>query len=365
MTQIDLALNHGTYCSSRCSEVFERYRSRTGLRAYPEPDNRALREALAADVGVTPEHILVGNGSGPLLKTVIPHLVEREIKSSVVRSVRYLLKRRAYPLITTRLTYSKVPAAAVRAGLTCELLPLAPDNGFRLDVDELESRLTARAGLVYLCNPNNPTGNVLIDGNTLGRLLERYPDSWFVIDEAYVHYLQATSALPALVTRASNLVVLRSFSFAYGLAAARVGFAVAPPDVVRALDAKQTPHRVSRLASDLVIASLDDDEHIGFVRETTRVGRHAITTALAAYPELVVYPSESNFLLVGTRAPWTGAAVRQALLARGFDVKVFEPFANERYDEYFRITVGLPEENAALIAAVAAIMGHDRQGRVA
>ncbi len=355
----DLALNHGTYCSPRCAQVLERYRSRTGLRTYPVADNRDLREAIAGRVGVSPDALLVGNGSGPLLKAVIPYLIEQKIRTSLARTARFLLRRSAYPLVTPRLTYSKVPAAAIRMGLRCELLPLRPDDGFALDVVDLERRLARRDGLVYLCNPNNPTGNVLVSRAVLTSLLERFPDSWFVVDEAYVHYLEAGAdfGLPELVSRFRNLAVMRSFSFAYGLGAVRVGYTVVAPEVARALDAKQTPHRVGQLAADLVMASLEDHEHLDFVRETTRRERERLMQALRAHACLTVFPSQTNFVLCRVEEPRSGTSIYERLLERGVLVKAFEPFGRERFDEYFRITVGLPEENDQLIAELAAVLG--------
>ena len=366
-TTTDLALNHGTYCSARCAEVLDRYRSRTALRTYPAADNGDLRRALAEEANVSPASILVANGSGPLLKTVIPHIIGSEIKSSATRSLRYLLRRTAYPLVTPRLTYSKVPAAAVRVGLRCELLPLAPENGFALDIDDLHGRLERHPGLVYLCNPNNPTGNLLLDRATLVELLRRHPDAWFVIDEAYAHYAEGAceQRLPELTRDHPNLVIIRSFSFAYGLGAVRVGYAVAPPTLVEDIEATQTPYGVGQLAAELAMASLGDRSHLEFVRAETARERARITAAIAGIAELTAYPSQANFILCRVDAPLTAAAIHDALLQRGLSVKVFEPFAEERYDAYFRITVGLPAENDALIEALADAIGGASRGRAA
>src|SRR5687767_1035092 len=111
---VDMTLNHGTTCSERCVEVLRRHDSNTALRAYPRANNDDLREAIAAFDGTGPDNVLVANGSGPLLKGCIPFLIERKIKASPARMLRYLLRRRAYPILTPRLTYSKVPASALR-----------------------------------------------------------------------------------------------------------------------------------------------------------------------------------------------------------------------------------------------------------
>lgn len=355
---IDMALNHGTYCSERCSQVMRRYDSNQSLRIYPAADNGDLRRALAKDAGVEPGNVLVANGSGPLLKTCIPHIIETKIKQSPARVLRYLLKQVAYPIITTRLTYSKVPAAGVRQGLKCILLPLEPENGFALDIGVLEAQLSHQDGVVYLANPNNPTGNVLITRTQLEKLLGRFPNSIFFIDEAYWHYLpeRPETRVSDLVLRFPNLVVLRSFSFAYGLAAIRVGHAIADAKWIEQFETKLTPHRVGALATDLVIASLEDREHLDFVRRENAKERAKLIAGIDRHKALTSFPSEANFILCQTQKPWTGRKIYDALLARGVKVKYFEPFGDERYDEYFRVTVGIPEENAQFMTQLDAIM---------
>lgn len=356
---IDMALNHGTYCSARCLEVLRRYDSTQSLRLYPASDNGDLRRALAQDANVEPENVLVANGSGPLLKTCIPHLIETKIRRSPKRVMRYLLKRVAYPIITTRLTYSKVPASGVRQGLRCVLLPIGPENGFSLDIGLLEAQLAARDGVVYLANPNNPTGNVLIRRSQLEKLLVKYPDSMFFIDEAYWHYVPEDSEtrVTDLVRRHSNLVVLRSFSFAYGLASIRVGHALADVQWIQQFEAKLTPHRVGQLASELVMASLSDTQHVDFVRAETAKERERLLNGLRNYDAIEAFPSEANFILCRAKQPWTGQTIHDRLLARGIKVKHFEPFGEERYDEYFRITIGLPEENTQFLERFDDVMG--------
>ncbi len=357
-TPVDMVLNHGTYCSARCAAVLEGKLGRTSLRSYPPADNRDLKRALARDAGVAPENVLVANGSGPILKSVIPFLIERKIKRSPLRMARFLLKRVAYPIITTNLTYSKVPAGGVRVGLRCVLVPLDPARGFALDLPALEAKLREHDGLVYLCNPNNPTGNVLVTRAELEPLLTRYPGSYFFVDEAYVHYLEAEEHAPIadLVLRHPNLIVLRSFSFAYGLAAVRVGYAACAPAIVQQFETKHTPHLVGQLATDLVLASLDDPEHLRFVRAETSRERARLCEAMSAMPSLEVFPSRTNFVLCRTRDGWTGKRVHDGLLARGVKVKTFEPFASETYRDYFRVTVGVPAENTFFLEQLGALL---------
>ncbi|MBK9259525.1 MAG: histidinol-phosphate aminotransferase family protein [Polyangiaceae bacterium] len=341
--------------------MLRRYDSNRALRLYPAADNGDLKAAIAKDAGVQPRNVLVANGSGPLLKTCIPYLIETKIKRSPGRMLRYLLKRVAYPIITTRLTYSKVPASGVKQGLRCVLLPLGPESGFALDVGLLEAQLAEHDGVVYLANPNNPTGNILITRSQLEPLLTRYPDSIFFVDEAYLGYVPESpeTCLSDLVLRHSNLVVLRSFSFAHGLASIRVGYALAGAEWIARFETKLTPHRVGQLAAELVMASLEDPRHLDFVREETAKERLRISTSMGRHSSIEVYPSQTNFILCRVKKPWTGQKIHDGLLSRGIRVKCFEPFGDERYDEYFRVTIGLPEENTQFLAQLDDLMRTD------
>jgi histidinol-phosphate aminotransferase len=152
-----------------------------------------------------------------------------------------------------------------------------------------------------------------------------------------------------------NLAVLRSFSFAYGLAAARLGYALMPAHVVTQIEAKLTPHRVGQLTAELAIASLLDADHLDFVSAVTTAQRERLHDGMRARGELEPFPSLTNFILCRVRAPWTGRKVHDALLARGIKVKIFESIGESRYDEYFRVTVGLEHENTRFLAELPAI----------
>jgi histidinol-phosphate aminotransferase len=350
-TPIDMALNHGTYCSRRCLDVLRGYDGITSLRIYPSKGNNDLIETIARIHGASAENILVDNGSGPILKSVIPFLIERNIKSSPLRMIRYLLKRTAYPIFTPRFTYSKVPLGGLQHGLRCVWLPLNAETRFSLDLTDMKSRLRSNDGLVYLANPNNPTGNVLITPEQLRPFLLEFPHSWFFIDEAYLEYLPERERLSAarLVTEHDNLVVLRSFSFAYGLASTRTGYAVMPKRLVKDIKEKLTPHRVGQLAAELAMAALGDPEHLPFVERTTAAERAKLMDGLAQCDALEAFPSQTNFILCRVRAPWTARRIYDELMAGGIKVKIFETIGEERYDDYFRVTVGLEWENARFL----------------
>lgn len=348
---VDMALNHGTRCAPGVMEVLRRYCEPTSLRFYGPADDGALRGAIAADAGVSSEHVLVANGSGALLKSVIPYVIERSIRASLVRMARHLLFKRGYPLIVTSPTYSKVPASAARVGLAFECITLRREHDFRLDLAELRQRLSRRPGLVYLCSPNNPTGNLLLDRASLEALLGEFPESFFFCDEAYADYVTRSRRpqLADLVLRHSNLLLLRSFSFAHGLAAAHVGYAITTPALVEVMRARGTPHSVSRLAAELVAASLDDPSHLERVRAEVAGERARLLGELRRLPLIEVFESETNFIYGRFRNGERAADLASGLLDRGVLIKTFEPVGPTRFDEYFRFTIGLPDENSLLL----------------
>lgn len=355
---INLGLNDGTYASERCAEVLRKYNSPLSFRHFPSKDNRELREVIARLAGVKLENVFVANGSGPLLKTCIPYIIEKKIKSSPMRMIKHLALKRGYPIITPRMTYFKVPHGAMRQGLTVEFLPIGPENGWRLSLDDLKAALERGDGLVYLSNPNNPTGNILATREQLIPFIERYPESTFFVDEAYADYIPETeyTRFADLVPRYPNLLVQRSLSFAHGLAAARVGYILASKDLITEFELKTTPHAVSELSSDLAIAALTDPEHLPFIQKETATQAAVLIDGINRHPGLEAFPTQANFVLARFTDGRKAQALHSELSQRGIKVKVFEPVEGESYDGYFRVTVGIAEENQLFLEQLDAIL---------
>jgi histidinol-phosphate aminotransferase len=356
---LDLGLNDGTYAPQRCLDVLRRYTQRTDLRNYSTADNLPLREAIAKADGVGAENVFLHNGTGPILKLAIPYLLKQRVFDSPRRILRHVVKQDGFPIITPRFTYSKVPRKAAEGGMHVDMLPLDPGDDFAFDVARLERRLERGAGLVYIVNPNNPTGNALVSCAQIIPLLERFPEARFWIDEAYVQYLDPSEHeyFAGLVTRYSNLLVSRTFSFAYGLAGVRIGYLLAKPSFVAELDRQLTDYRLGTLQEDLGIAALEDPEHLPFVREQTRLGREQLYAGLAKLGGVQAFPSLANFVLGRFTDGRRAADLKTKLGQRKIKIKTFEPSNGHSYDAYFRITVGLPAENAFLLAQMAEILG--------
>lgn len=356
---LNLGLNDGTYAPQRCIDLLRRYTERTDFRNYSTPDNAPLREAIAAADQVGPEHVFLHNGTGPILKLAIPYLLKQRVLDSPRRVLRHVVKRDGFPIITPRFTYSKVPKKAAEGGMHVDMLALDPGDDFRFDVTRLERRLERGPGLVYIVNPNNPTGNVLVQREQIIPLLERFPEARFWIDEAYVQYLDPDTHdyFGELVERYPNLMVSRTFSFAYGLAAVRIGYLLAKPSFVSELERQLTDYRLGTLQEELGVAALEDADHLPFIREQARIGREQIYAGLSRIPGLQTFPSQANFVLGRFTDGRRGTELQAKLHQRGVAIKVFEPSNGQTYDAYFRLTLGLPAENDFLLAQIADVLG--------
>ncbi len=349
---MNLGLNDGTYCPEACVEVLKRFNHRTCLRNYTDGANQPVLDAIAAMDGVAPENVYLANGSGPILKQGMTMLIEQGVKSSLSGVFKHLANKSGYPIITPTLTYFKVPIKAANMGLALRWVPLLPETGFTLDVGQLEAELKKGPGLVYIASPNNPTGNVLIRREDLVPLLERYPQHTFWIDEAYVQYADPAELTPVsnLVPHHPNLVVGRTFSFAYGLAGVRIGYLLARPELVRQLEAQVVNYRLGLLQQELVIAALGDEDHLPWLRQVCAEQRRVLCDGINALDGLEAFEnSTANFVLCRTTDGGPAKGITDAVEAAGVHLKTFADVGGQTYPEYFRITLGLAEENLFLL----------------
>jgi histidinol-phosphate aminotransferase len=360
---INLGLNDGTICPQSCVDVMLQHNSRTSLRNYTTSTNAPLLKVICEQDGVQPENIYVANGSGPLLKQCIPWIIEKAIRSSAQNTAKHLFKKigigsGSFPIVTGRLTYFKVPLKALKAGLDVELLPLGPETNWKLRLEDVEKFISKKPGLVYICNPNNPTGQLMLTREEIIVLLDKYPDSVFWVDEAYVQYIAKTEHQPLsdLVTKYNNLYVSRTFSFAYGLAGARIGYLLGPVESIKAFEGAVTDYRLGTLQEALAIAALTDPTHLQDLEEMTRKDRDMVGAVLEQYG-IEVVPSKTHFILGkfndGTR---TGKWLTSELLKKQIKIKSMEDVKDQTFPEYFRITLGVGAENEYLCACLHEIL---------
>lgn len=345
--EVDLSLNNGNLCPEACVDRIKSYADREAMRRYSEIDNLPLKQAVAGRDGVSAKHVYLANGSGPLLKQCIPHVIRSNIKSSAFKTARHLINGMGFPLLTATFTYSKVPQQGRRNGLSVRLLPMTPETGMRVSPDDIAAELMRQDSFVYLCNPNNPTGQLTLAREPLIALLERFPGSRFWIDEAYVQYLELADYQPVsdLVVKYPHLMVSRSFSFAYGLAAARIGYLIASPELVATFEGQGTGYKLGLLQQDLALAALADTTHLPEVRRRAAEGRATVGAAMRAELGVEVFDSSTNFILARFTDGRTGAALADAMLRRGVRIKTFTPVEATSFESFFRITLGTSAEN--------------------
>ena len=305
------------------------------LNRYPDGGMVRLREALAARHGVAPEHVVAGAGADGLIACL--SLAYLDPGDEVVCGWPSFP---SYVIDATRMG-----AHAVRVQL----------DGERYDLGGLLAAIGPRTRIVYVCNPNNPTGT-MVGREQLAGYFERVPEHVLtVLDEAYFEYVDDADypdGIEEAVKQGRRALVLRTFSKIYGLAGLRVGYAVAPADVIAAIRKVQDAFDVSQPAQDAALASLDDEAELGRRRRENAQGRRALAATLAEHG-FEVTESVTNFVFA--RGGGDAGALYERLLREGVIVRPMHAFGAA---DAIRVSVGTPEEleifRAALGRALAA-----------
>ncbi len=302
---------------------------------YPDPHGEALKAALGRRFGVDTDRLLLGNGSSELID-----LVARTFLRPGDEAVHSQYAFIAYPL-------------AIRLANATPVMVPAREHGH--DLDAMAAAITPRTRLVFIANPNNPTGTRL-DEARLRAFLARVPAHVAVLlDEAYTEYQAPGERVDALglVDEFPQLVLARTFSKAYGLAGLRVGYAVAQPTMAELLNRARPVFNVNALAQAAAVAALSDS---AFLDETFRVNREGMAQLEQAFDRLGLprIPSSGNFIAADFSGHPLGAAqVFQRLLRAGFVVR---PLAAYGLPDHLRVTIGTAPQNRDFIAALEAVL---------
>jgi histidinol-phosphate aminotransferase len=304
------------------------------LHRYPDPLGGELRAAIARLHGLATAQVQLGNGSHELLMQ--------------------LAQAFAGPgagVLASEFGFAVYAIAAHAAGapfLAAPALPADAAMPHGHDLDAIAAALDASTRLVYLCNPNNPTGTWFASA-ALRAFLERVPEQVLVVvDEAYLEYVEdpALESALGLLAAFPNLVVTRTFSKAYGLAGLRVGYACADPGLLAVLERLRESFNVGIPGLAGAQAALADQAHVARARESTRVERDWLAGELSRRG-LETAPSQTNFVLVDFGKPV--AAVQAALVERGV---VPRPMAGYGLPNHLRITLGTRADNLRFLAAL-------------
>ena len=294
---------------------------------YPDGNAYLLRTALSKKFNVTLDHLIIGNGSDELVLFI---------------ALTYLGPQDQ--IIVSDKAFIRYEMAAQVMGTQCVHVPM---KDFRHDLDGMAQAVGPQTRAIFFSNPNNPVGT-MVNRMAVERLLDAVPPRVvIIIDEAYREYVDHPDypdALTYLKTH-PNVIVLRTFSKAHGLAGLRIGYGIAHPQIIRDINRVRPPFNVNRLAQAAALAALEDEEH---VQRTVRMN-----TEQKAYLEqeltrlkIAFIPSSTNFILID--AGFDSLKVSQYLLTQGIIVR---PMAGFRMPTHLRVTIGTPEENRAFIQA--------------
>ena len=304
----------------------------TGVTRYPDGNGFALKKALAARFDVTLEQVVLGNGSNDILELATQAFL-----------------RPGDEAVFSQHAFAVYPLATQARGAKGIAVP-ARDLGH--DLPAMRAALNPRTRIVFVANPNNPTGTWLPPEEVRAFVVSVPPEVLVVLDEAYNEYLEpAQQASSASWLKAHpNLLISRTFSKAYGLAGLRIGYGLADASVAGMLNRVRQPFNVNSVAQAAAIAALADSE---YVTESARLNHSGLAQLTRALDQMgVIYaPSHGNFLLVHVG---DAAAVYESLLRQGVIVR---PVANYGLPEHLRVSVGLPAENTRFLAALRAALG--------
>lgn len=299
---------------------------------YPDGNGFALKEALSRRLGVGPERIVLGNGSNDVLD-----MAARAFLAPGLSAVYSRYAFAVYPLATQAVGATGIEVA---------------DKDYGHDLPAMARALRPDTRVVFIANPNNPTGT-FVPGPKVLSFLEAVPAGVLVVlDEAYTEYLAAGERYDALawLERFPNLLISRTFSKAYGLAGLRVGYGLGNPEVIDLLNRVRQPFNVSSLALVAAEAALEDEE---FLARSAELNRRGMALLLEGFKALGLewIPSVGNFVTVRVG---DGAAVNGSLLRQGVIVR---PIGGYGLPEWLRVSIGLPEENARFLTALRAALG--------
>lgn len=300
------------------------------LNYYPDAQAYTLSRAIAARHGVSPDMVRVGNGADGLIRELCVSYLEDG--DEVITSMS------SFPVYD--ISTAVMRARMVKTPLTSDL---------RFDLEAIADAITERTRLIFICNPNNPTGTI-VTADEVAAFMRRVPDHVIVVfDEAYYEFVDSPDypdGLSYVKNGHHNVVVLRTFSKAYGIAGIRLGYGIAQPELLAPLRTASESFPVNRLAQVAGLAALEDDEFMARTVAVNAAGRAYLCREFDRLG-LAYAPSHTNFVLVhvGPQAK----AVFQELLKRGVIVR---PCTGYDLPEHLRVSIGTEAQNARFIAAL-------------
>ena len=305
------------------------------IERYPDSNGYYLKSRLADTLNISPDQIALGNGSNELLE-----IIARAFLTAGTSAVFSQYCFTVYPIVTQSSGARAIAVPAIKWGA---------------DLDAMAQVVAADTRLIFIANPNNPTGT-WVDRTALETFLDSLPEHLLVVlDEAYIDYIDQPDHPDGLqlLERFPRLIVLRTFSKIYGLAGLRVGYAVAAAQIIELLNRVRQPFNVNSLGMVAATAALDDQQHLQQSRQVNRDGLVQLSQGLNEL-RLATIPSRGNFVTVGLGRP--ADEIYRLMLEKGVIVR---PLANYQMPSHLRISVGLESENRRCLQALAECLADD------
>lgn len=303
------------------------------LTRYPDGNGFVLKKRLAEHYGVGLEQVTLGNGSNDILEMVAHAWLAPGLNA-----------------VFSEHAFAVYPIATQAVGALGKSVPA---KHWGHDLDAMLQVIDEQTRVVFLANPNNPTGT-WFTSDALQKFLARVPEQVLVVlDEAYIEYANQQDALPngiEFLGNYSNLLVCRTFSKAYGLAALRVGYAISSPQIAAVLNRVRQPFNVNSLALVAACAALDDEDYVARSRQLNQAGMHQLEKGLTDLG-LTWIPSRGNFLAVDFKQD--AAPINAALLRKGVIVR---PVAGYGLPNFLRVSIGTESENARFLDALRGVL---------
>ena len=303
-----------------------------GVNLYPDGNAFYLKQKLAAKLGVETTNLVLGNGS-----------------NEIIEFVSHALLAPGDDVVVSQFCFAIYPIVAKMFGANLVIVP-AINHGH--DLPAMLKAITPKTRIVFVANPNNPTGTLAPREEVIQFVNEVPDDVLLVMDEAYIEFLDDAVDLVPLIRLGvrKNLILMRTFSKIYGLAGLRIGYGIANPDLVAALEKTRQPFNINSLAQAAALAALDDDEHVRKTRSNNFAGLEFFRRAFRDL-KLEFVPSFANFILVRVGE---GQKVFDAMQKQGVIVR---PMGGYQLPEWIRISVGTPQENERGLGVLKSALG--------
>lgn len=302
------------------------------LTRYPDSNGFELKRVIAQKFGLQTNQITLGNGSNDLLE-LVAHTFASEQDEIIYSQYAFIV----YPLVTKAINAQAREVPALNWGHDL--------NGFL-------AAITDKTKLIYIANPNNPTGNFLTEAQLDAFLAQVRSNILVVLDEAYTEFTSEEERVNSfgLLQKYPNLIVCRTLSKAYGLAGLRIGYMVSNPEIADLCNRVRQPFNVNSLALAAAIAVMQDDEFVATVAQNNRVEMQRYQ-AFCQQMGLDFIESKGNFITIDLQQP--AAPIYQALLHKGVIVR---PIAGYGMPNHLRVSIGLPEENERFFVALREVL---------